>query len=336
MADKESALSGTQRAAILLMSLGEKHAASILRHMDPREVHKVGTAMSSLGNITGEQVEKVLSEFLDSAQSKNSMSIGKDEYVSKVLQQALGAERAEGMINRVLEGRNVKGLETLKWMGPETIVEVVRDEHPQIISIVLSQLDADQAASVLAGLDDEVRTDVLLRVARMEEIHPAALEELDRVLARQVGERSVVKPPRIGGSKKVADILNCLDTAAESALTKRLVELDEVLGQEIQELMFVFDNLKDVDGRGIQALLREVSGDVLVIALKGADDVLKDKIFSNMSKRAAEMMRDDMETKGPVKLSEVKEAQKEILQVAQRMIEAGEIMIGGKGGEEYV
>lgn len=336
MADKEQSLSGTQRAAILLMSLGEKHAASILRHMDPREVHKVGTAMSSLGNISSEQVEQVLTEFLDSARSKNMMNVGKDEYVTKVLHQALGAERAEGMINRVLEGRNAKGLESLKWMGPETIVEIVCDEHPQIISIVLSQLEPDAAASVLAGLDDEVRTDVLLRVARMEEIHPSALEELDRVLARQVGERTTVKSPRIGGAKKVADILNNLDTAEESALTKRLVELDEALGQEIQELMFVFDNLKDIDGRGIQSLLREVSGDTLVVALKGADDVLKDKIFSNMSKRAAEMMRDDMETKGPVKLSEVKEAQKEILQVAQRMIEAGEIMISGKGGEEYV
>jgi flagellar motor switch protein FliG len=177
---------------------------------------------------------------------------------------------------------------------------------------------------------------VLLRVARMEEIHPAAMEELDRVLAKQVGERGVVKPPRIGGSRKVADILNCLDTAEEGVLTRRLHELDETLGQEIQELMFVFENLKDIDGRGIQALLREVSGDTLVVALKGADDVLKNKIFSNMSKRAAEMMRDDMETKGPVKLSEVKQAQKEILQVAQRMIEAGEIMIAGKGGEEYV
>lgn len=336
MADKGKALSGTQRAAVLLMSLGEKHAASILRHMDPREVHKVGTAMSTLGNISSRQIDTVLQDFLLSARGKSVMSVGTDEYVSKVLHQALGAERAEGMINRVLEGRNAKGLDTLKWMDPEAIVEVVHDEHPQIISIVLSQLDADQAASVLSGLDEDVRSDVLLRVARMEEIHPSALEELDRVLAMQVGERSVVKPPRIGGSRKVADILNCLDTSEESVLTKRLVDLDETLGQEIQELMFVFDNLRDIDGRGIQALLREVSGDTLVIALKGADDTLKEKIFSNMSKRAAEMMRDDMETKGPVKLSEVKAAQKEILLVAQRMIEAGDIVIGGKGGEEYV
>lgn len=336
MADKEQSLSGTQRAAILLMSLGEKHAASILRHMDPREVHKVGTAMSSLGNISSRQIESVLQEFLQSAQGKSAMSVGTDEYVSKVLHQALGAERAEGMINRVLDGRNAKGLETLKWMDPKAIVEVVRDEHPQIISIVLSQLDADQAASVLSGLDDEVRSDVLLRVARMEQIHPAALEELDRVLAKQVGERGAVKPPRIGGSKKVADILNCLDTREESSLTKRLIELDETLGQEIQELMFVFENLKDIDGRGIQALLRELSGDTLVVALKGADDALKEKIFSNMSKRAGEMMRDDMESKGPVKLSDVKDAQKEILLVAQRLIESGEIIIDGKGGEQYV
>jgi len=264
------------------------------------------------------------------------MNVGKDEYVSKVLQQALGAEHAEGMINRVLEGRNVRGLESLKWMAPEDIAQVVREEHPQIISIVLSQLDADLAASVLSALDEEMRSDVLVRVARMEEINPAALEELDRVLARQFSDRGTVKPPRVGGSRKVADILNMLDTREESAISARITELDEELGAEIKELMFVFDNLREISDRGIQALLREITGDSLVIALKGADEALQDKILSNMSKRAAELLRDDMETKGPVKLSEVKQAQKEILVVAQRMAESGEIVLGGKGGEEYV
>jgi flagellar motor switch protein FliG len=336
MAEKVTELSGTQRAAVLLMSLGEEYAASILKHMGPREVHKVGVAMSTLGNVSRSQIAHVVEEFLRSAQEKNAMSVGKDEYVSKVLQQALGAERAEGMINRVLEGRNIRGLESLKWMDPEDIAEVVRDEHPQIISIVLSQLDADLAASVLSALEEDVRSDVLIRVARMDEINPAALEELDRVLARQFSDRGTAKPPRIGGSRKVADILNMLDTREESAISSRIAELDEELGAEIKELMFVFDNLKEISDRGVQALLREISGDSLVIALKGADEELKEKILSNMSKRAAELMRDDMETKGPVKLSEVKQAQKEILVVAQRMAESGEIVLGGKGGDEYV
>ena len=336
MADKDSGLSGTERSAILLMSLGEEYAANILKHMEPREVHKVGMAMSSLSKISSEQINAVLEEFVDSLQQQNATDIGKEEYVSKVLVQALGSEKADNMINRVLEGRNVKGLETLKWMDPEAIAELVGEEHPQIVSIVLSLLDADLAASVLQSLDEETRTDVLMRVARIDEVNPVALEELDRILADQFREKKSVKPPRVGGPATVADILNYLDNKEEAAITEEITQRDEALGQEIKDLMFVFDNLKDIDDRGIQALLREVSTDQLVVALKGADDSLKDKIFSNMSKRAAELLKDDMETKGPVKLSEVHAAQKEILVVAQRMAENGDIVIGGKGGEEYV
>jgi flagellar motor switch protein FliG len=336
MAEQAAELSGTQRAAVLLMSLGEEYAATILKHMGPREVHKVGVAMSSLGNISSELIAGVVGDFLRSVQDQSAVNVGKDEYVSKVLQQALGAERAEGMINRVLEGRNVRGLESLKWMAPEDIAEVVCDEHPQIISIVLTQLDPDLAASVLSTLEEDLRSDVLIRVARMEEISPVALEELDHILSRQFSDRGTAKPPRIGGSRKVAEILNMLDAREEGAISARIAELDEVLGAEIKELMFVFDNLKDINDRGIQTLLREVTGDMLVVALKGADDAVRDKILSNMSKRAAELLRDDMENKGPVKLSEVKAAQKEIIAVAQRMAEAGELVIGGKGGDEYV
>lgn len=336
MADKEAGLSGTERSAILLMSLGEEYAANILKHMDPREVHKVGIAMSSLKKISREQINGVLDEFVGSLQQQSPTDVGKDEYVSKVLVQALGSEKADNMISRVLEGRNVKGLETLKWMDPVAIAELVGEEHPQIISIVLSQLDSDLAASVLSSLDEETRTDVLLRVARMEEINPSALEELDHILAGQFREMKSIKPPRVGGPSTVADILNFLDNKDESVITERIMQLDEELGQEIKDLMFVFDNLKDIDDRGIQALLREVSTDQLTVALKGADTSLSDKIFNNMSKRAAELLKDDMETKGPVKLSEVQAAQKEILVVAQRMAENGDIVIGGKGGEEYV
>jgi len=336
MADQERELNGTERSAVLLMSLGEEYASSILKHMDPREVHKVGTVMSSLGQVSSEQIDSVLGEFVQSLQGQNATSVGSDEYVSKVLLQALGSDKADNMINRVLEGRNSKGLETLKWMDPESIVKIVSDEHPQILSLVLSQLDSDLAASVLKMLDAETRADVLMRVARMGEINPAALEELDQVIANQFREMDSIKPPPIGGASTVADILNYLDTSDESAITEKILELDEVLGQEIKDLMFVFDNLKDIDDRGIQALLREVSTDQLVIALKGADEVINEKIFKNMSSRAAEMLKDDMETKGPVKLSEVQASQKEILVVAQRMAEAGDIVIGGKGGEEYV
>jgi flagellar motor switch protein FliG len=336
MASSESGLTGTERSAILLMSLGEEYAANILKHMEPREVHKVGTAMSSLSKISSEQINEVLQEFIESLQGQNATDVGKEEYVSKVLVQALGSEKADTMINRVLEGRNVKGLESLKWMDPVAIAELVGAEHPQIISIVLSQLDADLAASVLTSLDEETRTDVLMRVAKMEEVNPSALEELDHILASQFREMKSIKPPRVGGPRTVADILNYLDNKEENAITDNIMQLDEELGQEIRDLMFVFDNLRDIDDRGIQSLLREISTDQLVVALKGADDSLSEKIFSNMSKRAAELLKDDMETKGPVKLSEVQAAQKEILMVAQRMAENGDLVIGGKGGEEYV
>jgi flagellar motor switch protein FliG len=289
-----------------------------------------------MSKISSEQINAVLEEFVESLQHQNPTDIGKDEYVSKVLVQALGSEKADTMINRVLEGRNVKGLETLKWMDPVAIAELVGEEHPQIISIVLSQLDADLAASVLTALDEETRTDVLMRVARTEELNPSALEELDHILANQFREMKKVKPPQVGGPSTVADILNFLDNKDEATITESIMQLDEELGQEIKDLMFVFDNLKDIDDRGIQALLREVSTDQLVVALKGADDALKDKIFGNMSKRASELLKDDMETKGPVKLSDVHAAQKEILVVAQRMAENGDLIIGGKGGEEYV
>ncbi|MGB5261477.1 MAG: flagellar motor switch protein FliG [Gammaproteobacteria bacterium] len=336
MADRDSGLSGTERSAILLMSLGEEYAANILKHMEPREVHKVGTAMSSLSKISSEQINEVLQEFVESLQGQNATDVGREEYVSKVLVQALGSEKASNMINRVLQGRNVKGLESLKWMDPVAIAELVTAEHPQIISIVLSQLDADLAASVLTSLDEETRTDVLMRVAKMEEVNPSALEELDHILASQFREMKSIKPPRVGGPRTVADILNYLGNKEENAITENIMQLDEELGQEIKDLMFVFDNLKDINDRGIQALLREVSTDQLVVALKGADDSLSEKIFNNMSKRAAELLKDDMETKGPVKLSEVQAAQKEVLMVAQRMAENGDIVIGGKGGEEYV
>jgi flagellar motor switch protein FliG len=235
-----------------------------------------------------------------------------------------------------LQGRKVKGLEALKWMDPQSVAEVIRTEHPQIIAIVISQLDPDQAAGVLAELPDDSRVNVLMRVARMDDVHPSALKELDEVLATQISAAGSLRTPIAGGSKAVADILNYMDAGIEKAITKHIADLDANLGQEIQDLMFVFDNLTEVNDRGIQALMREVSSESLVVALKGADEAVKEKIFKNMSKRAAEILRDDLEAKGPVKLSEVQGAQKEILAIAQRMAENGELALGGKGDDQYV
>ena len=336
MANKEKTLSGTESAAVLLLSLGEEQAASILRNMEPREVQKVSAAMSSLSSEAGKSVGTVLGNFVTDISGQSSLGASSDQFVSNVLEQAFGAEKAGNLLNHVLDGSSSKGLETLKWMDPLAVAEVIKEEHPQIIAIVLSQLDSDQAAAVLKELPEEGRVDILMRVARMDTIHPLALKELDEVLAKQFSSSSGGKLSSAGGTKTVADLLNHLGKEDESAITKGISELDEILAQEISELMFVFENLKDVDDRGIQALLREASSDTLVVALKGADQEISDKIFSNMSKRAAELLRDDLETKGPVKLSEVQGAQKEILAIAQRMAESGDLVLGGKGGEEYV
>jgi flagellar motor switch protein FliG len=336
MADNKNTLSGTERAAVLLLSMGEEHAASILRNMEPREVQKVSAAMSSLSSDAGNSVGTVLGNFVTDVNGRPSLGAGSDQFVSNVLEQAFGAEKAGNLLDNVLAGSNSRGLETLKWMDPLAVAGVISEEHPQIAAIVLSQLESDQAAAVLKELPEESRVDILMRVARMDSIHPFALKELDEVLAKQFSASGGAKPSSAGGTKTVADLLNHLGKEDEAALSSGITDLDEALAQEIAELMFVFENLKDVDDRGIQALLREVSSDTLVVALKGADQEISEKIFSNMSKRAAEMLRDDLETKGPVKLSEVQEAQKEILVVAQRMAESGDLVLGGKGGEEYV
>ncbi len=320
-------------AAILLMSLGEADAAQILKHMGPKEVQRVGTAMTQLADVTQEQVEAVTGQFLEAVGDQTGMGIGADDYIRTMLTQALGEDKASSLIDRILIGGNTTGLDTLKWMESRSVADIIRYEHPQIQAIVVSYLDPDQAAEVLTNFDEKVRLDIVMRVAALDAVHPQALQELNAILEKQFSGSSSTKTSKIGGVKRAADIMNFLDSSVEGELMDSIKETDADLGSEIEDLMFVFDNLKDVDDRGIQALLREVSSDVLIIALKGSDEELKEKIFNNMSKRAAELLRDDLEAKGPVKLSEVEGAQKDILTIARRMADAGEISLGGAGEE---
>ena len=330
-------LPGVERAAVLLLSLGEQYASEVLKHMGPKEVQKLGSTMAALNNISKVQVGEVLANFCESVDNETNLGIGSEEYIRNVLVKALGQDKAGGVIDRILMGSNSKGLEALKWMEPRAVAEVIRLEHPQIIAIVLAYLDSDQAAEVIAQFTDRVRLDVLMRIASLDGIQPSALHELNEIMEKQFSgdNTSNVKSAAVGGVKSAANILNNMDSTMESALLEKVKEIDADLGQKIQDLMFVFENLLEVDDRGIQALLREVSSENLLLALKGADDAMKDKIFKNMSKRAAEIMRDDLEAKGPVRLSEVEGAQKEILTIARRMAEAGDLALGGSG-EEYV
>ena len=331
-ADKKlKKMSRLDSAAVLLMSLGEKDAAQVLKHMGPKEVQRVGSAMASLKDVSQDQVEGVMIDFLESVGQQTGMGIGSDQFIKNMLTEALGQDKADSLIDRILVGGNTTGLDTLKWMDSRAVAELIRYEHPQIQAIVLSYLESDQAAEVLGVLDEKVRLDVIMRVASLETIQPQALQELNNILEKQFSGSASTKTSKIGGVKCAADIMNYIDTSIEADLMDSIKELDADLGSEIEDLMFVFENLKDVDDKGIQTLLREVSSDVLIIALKGADTDLQEKIFKNMSKRAAELLRDDLEAKGPVKVSEVEASQKEILTIARRLSESGEIILGGSG-----
>lgn len=324
-------ISKVNQAAILLMSMGESDAAQVLKHMGPKEVQKIGTAMSQLNNIQQFEVEAVLSNFLDEVRTLTGLGMGADGYIRNMLVSALGEDKANGLIDRILLGGNTTGLDTLKWMESRSVADIIRNEHPQIQAIVMAYLDADQAAEILAYFPEKVRLDIMMRVASLDTVQPSALQELNDILEKQFSGSAGSQTKAMGGVKVAAEIMNNLESSIEADLMESIKEVDEDLGIQIQDLMFVFDNLKDVDDRGIQALLREVSSEVLIIALKGAEESLQEKIFKNMSKRAAELLRDDLEAKGPVRLSEVEGAQKEILTIARRMADAGEIILGGSG-----
>jgi len=329
-------VTGSDRAAILMLALGEDVAAQILKHMDPKEVQKIGVAMTELKNVTKDQVDAVILEFGATVEKHTNIGLGTDEYIRKMLTSALGEDKAATIIDRIILGGNSKGLETLKWMDPRAVAELVRLEHPQIISIILAYLDAEQAAEVLSLLPERVRIDITMRIASLDGIPPAALQELNNIMEKQFTGQTNVKSSSVGGLKAAANILNFVDTSIESNIMDNIKEVNAELGQKIQDLMFVFDNLGNVDDRSIQTLLREVSSESLILALKGSDDALKEKFFGNMSKRAGEMLREDLEAKGPVRLSEVQAAQKEILAIARRMAEAGDLTLAGKGGDDYV
>jgi flagellar motor switch protein FliG len=329
-------LTGPERAAILLMTLGEQDAAAILKHMGPKEVQKVGSAMATVSNVSKNQVGQVLEDFVRTVDEQTALGVGSEDYIRSVLKEALGEDKANGLIDRILLGRNSKGLEALKWMDPRAVAEIIRLEHPQVMAIVLSYLDPDHAAEVMTFIPDRLRADVVMRIATLDGIQPNALNELDLILEKQFTGKTNVQSSVMGGVKSAANILNFMETSDETVVMDKIKESDEELGQQIQDLMFVFENLVDVDDRGIQALLREVSTESLILALKGSDQAVKDKVFNNMSKRAAETLRDDLEAKGPVRISEVEAAQKEILTIARRMAEAGDIALGGKSGDEYV
>ena len=327
---------GIDRAAILLLTLGEREAAMVLKNLPAKLVQKLGAAMAQISDVSRDEASEVISNFISDAESQTSVGVANTEFVRNALIEALGETAAANLIDQILLGRASKGLDSLKYMEPKAVADLIRVEHPQIIAIILSQLEAAQAARILACLSPEMHTDLLMRVATVEGIQPDALEELDAVMERQLGNATRLQAAGFAGPKIVADIVNFLEPRIENTVMRELKEADPDLGAKIQDLVFVFDNLIEVDDRSMQELLRQVSSDKLLLAIKGADDRLRDKIFSNMSQRAAEMLRDDLEAALPVKLSEVESAQREILEIARRLSDEGTITLGARGGETYV
>lgn len=330
----EQVSEGARNAAILLLTLGEQDAAEVLKHLSARDVQAVGSAMAGLTSVTRDQVEQVLNRLNEDVGRQTALGVGTEEYIRKILTNALGESKAGGLIDRILLGRSSKGLESLKWMESRAIAELINLEHPQIIALVLAHLEPDQAAEVLGYLPPRVRSDAVMRIATLDGVQPHALNELDEIMERQFsGNSTKLKSANVGGLKAAADILNAMETSREAELMAAIRSQDAGLGGKIEELMFVFDDLAGLDDRSMQTLLREVPSARLTVALKGAEPAMREKIFANMSKRAADMLRDDLEVAGPVRVSEVDAAQKEVLMIARRLADAGQLTLGGSGDD---
>lgn len=329
-------MDGVEKGAILLMTLGEEAASSVMKHLAPKEVQKLGIAMAKMNDLPAEDVEDVLKEFREQTEEQASIMLDPDNYIRNVLNMALGNDTAQHLLDRILGGSDTAGIEALKWMDAPTVADLIRNEHPQIIATILVHLDSDQASDILKQFSDRLRNNVVLRIATLDGVQPVALRELNDTLSKLLaGGVENIKKSRMGGVKATADILNNIGSALETTVLDAVREYDEELAQSIVDEMFTFDNLLDIDDRSMQVILREVPTDSLVIAMKGSTDVIRDKILKNMSKRAAEILKEDLESRGPVKVSEAEAEQKTILRTIRKLAEDGQISLSS-AKEAYV
>ena len=327
---------GIEKAAVLMLALGQDEAASVMKYLDPREVQKLGTAMSTMKAVAGETLEAVLRDFIDETQRNTSFGIDSDDYIRSVLTKALGDDKAASLINRILVTRDASGIESLKWMDAMAVADLIRNEHPQIIATVLVHLERYHASEVLTHFTQRTRDDVMLRIATLDGVQPAAINELDAVLTKLLTGNDNLRKKAMGGIRTTAEIMNFMNGEVETSVMENLKHFDPEIAQQVMDQMFVFDNILDIEDRDIQIVLREVPSEALVLALKGSKDELKEKIFKNMSQRAADTLREDLEAKGPVRLSEVEKQQKEILQIVRRLADEGQITLGASGDDAYV
>ena len=334
--DPFEALTGTQKSAILMMLLGEEEASEIIRNLSPKEVQHLGSAMYSVQGLDQDTVNKVLDEFLEIIKQQTSLGLGSDSYIRNVLTKALGTDKAQSVLGRITPTSSNRPIEILDWMDARAIAEMVLDEHPQIISLIISYLEPSVGADVMNMLPVDLQADVIRRVATLETVQPDALRELEMVMQRKFAANTSLRASQVGGVKAAAALMNFTQQDTEQRIMKVLGKDDKDLMQAIQENMFLFENLIESDDRSLQTLLRSVETEDIVVAMKGADEALRDKLFACMSSRAAANIMDEMEALGPVRLTEVQDAQKAIINVARRLSDEGAIVLAGRGGDDFV
>ena len=327
---------GVEDAAILLMSLGEEEAAAVFKHLAPKEVQKLGETIARMKSITRERMDGVLDKFGTIAQSQHVLVQDTDEYVKAVLRKALGDDKANLLIDRILQGSDVTGIESLKWMDASSVAELLRNEHPQIVAAILVHLDFDQSSSVLKSFTERQRNEVLIRIATLDGIQPSALKDLNEVMSKVLAGGEKLKKASLGGVKTAAEIINLMGSSVETSALDYIREADNELAQKIMDNMFTFDDLNKLDDKGFQSLLKEVQSESLVIALKGAAPELREKVFRNMSSRAAETLREDLDSRGPVRVSEVESEQKEMLKIVRRLVDEGQIVLASGGADDFL
>ncbi|MBK7614163.1 MAG: flagellar motor switch protein FliG [Vitreoscilla sp.] len=325
-----------ENAAILLMSLGEEEAAQVFKHLGPKEVQKLGETIAKMKVIPRERVESVLDQFTHEAAEQHMLVPDNDEYVKSVLRKALGDDKANMLIDRIIQGSDVSGIESLKWMDAASVAELLRNEHPQIIAAILVHLDFDQASSVLKTFGERQRNEVLIRIATLDGIQPTALKDLNEVLSKVLAGGDRLKKSSLGGAKAAAEIINMMGSSVETSALDYIREADNDLAQKIMDNMFTFEDLNKLDDKGFQAVLKEVQSESLVLSLKGATAELREKVFKNMSSRAAETLREDLESRGPVRVSEVEAEQKEMLKIVRRLVDEGQIVLASGAADDFV
>jgi len=329
-------MDGTDRAALLLLSIGEESAVKVLKQMQPKQVQKIGQSMAKLSMVGKQEVNHVIEDFFTQIEKQTNVDINVQEFAKNVFHQALGKDYAASYIDRLMSTESENGLDRLRWLDAKSVNNLIRNEHPQVVATVLINLDCEQAAEILSLIPEDKRTGIVLRMSALKSVKPEVLEELGNVINSLLSNQKRSAESKIVGIKQVADILNNVDSSVETKLLESLKSVDESLCEIIKENMFVFDNLAGVTETNMQKLIQKLSSDDMILALKGSDEIIKEKFFNNMSKRAAEIMRDDLDAKGPVKVSDVEKAQKKILVTARKLAEDGEITLRSKGSDEMI